>query len=83
MKIALMVVSAALVVGGCTFAVLPKDTVRIVETVKCTTTGFEDLPPGRYEAFVRKGDGSFWRGSLIVELHSGFRSAALKVGEVE
>ena len=69
MKIALMVASAALVVGGCTFAVLPKDTVRIVETVKC--------------AFVRKGDGSFWRGSLIVELHSGFRSAALKVGEVE
>lgn len=81
MKIALMVASAALVVGGCTFAVLPKETVRIVETVKCTTTGFEDLPPGRYEAFVRKDDGSFWRGSLIVELHSVLRSAMMKTEE--
>ena len=82
MKIALIVASAALVIGGCTFAVLPKDTVRIVETVKCTTTGFEDLPQGRYEAYVRKGDGGFWKGSLIVELHSGFRSAMMKIGEV-
>ena len=81
MKIALMVASAALVVGGCTFAVLPKDTVRIVETVKCTTTGFEDLPQGRYEAYVRKGDGSFWKGSLIVELHSVFRSEMMKIEE--
>ena len=55
--------------GGCGVTVLPAGTTIVTESVRCTTTGFEELPPGRYKVFVTvPGDDSILMpGYLIVD----------------
>lgn len=55
--------------GGCGVTVLPKGTTIVTETVRCTTTGFEDLPTGSYKVFVHVPNDctKYWTGRLIVD----------------